>query len=232
MRWGKSKQKRITLEEWIQISKKSQFDETFSFLQYGLHYAATIDEKIDVLNYVLTVLREDLKYSLIAEVIYKEEAIDLDTRFFPDYKTLDGTWENIKEYQSETTKEIVLSEDCVIGIPWKPDRIWEKVTFMLKEPFIRDSNHQAIYFPELKVCFVLSGNHSIAVGVIYKKGVIKANECSIIPAFAHLKSDGDNWINSHTNEILEPVKDFRIAAMYEIARLIQQYEEKVNADIT
>ena len=224
MKWGKKKYKAAykTFEEWEQSYKKSQFDEIFIFIQQGLEQQKVIEEKIDLLNYLLTVLREDLKYSLIAEVIYKKRAIDLKHRFIPDFKTQDGEDLNVNRCQTGIIKDISLSDDCVIGVPWAAEQIWKKTSWMLRRPFINDSNHQAVYLPELKVCFVLSGNHSIAVGVVYRKGLIKANECSIIPAFDHLQTDGENWINSHTNEILEPVKDFRIAAMFEIAKMIHQ----------
>lgn len=214
-----AKQSNYLFKKWCQSSKIGQFNEVLEFAKRGLMLKSDDQDKIELLDYVITVLQNDLKYSLLSEVIYKKQVVDLEHRLIPSFVDEFDNVINLHNRCSKFVVDISLVEDCVISVPWDKWRIWDKTSWMLKDPFIRDSNHQGIYFPELKLCFVLSGHHSIAVGTIYKKGVIKATECSIEPAFQHLKSDGANWINIHNNKILEEVKDFRIAALFELAKM-------------
>lgn len=217
-----------------QNEQSCQFKQVMSFADFGLSDSKSIrklNARLDFLNYIIAVLREDLKYALIAQVMYTDDVIDLDKKFIPICKDIEGNDVDVQKNLSLQDRNMWLADDCVIGNPWVQQRIWSLAVDLLKAPFIQDSNQQGVYFPELNLCFVYSGNHSIAVGSIYKTGVIRVKECSIEPAFEHLKSDGISWINVHTNEIIEPVRDFRIAALFEIAKKVYYLKNDIESRI-
>lgn len=65
----------------------------------------------------------------------------------------------------------------------------------------------------------------IASGIIQKTGSIEADVYDITEIFNHVKTDGEYWLNVHTNERLKDfngykkVFDFRIAVLFELARM-------------
>lgn len=60
--------------------------------------------------------------------------------------------------------------------------------------------------------------HSILSESIYKKDITDLKD-SYIPSITPLKTDGQNWINQQTGEIIKPVLDFRIAVMFEVEKM-------------
>lgn len=80
-------------------------------------------------------------------------------------------------------------------------------------------NHKAYYFSHVNICYVYNGNHSIASGVVYKKGYITAEECDVSRLFDHVYTDGSHWYNSHNNQALDNLFDFRVGIIYEITKL-------------
>ena len=60
--------------------------------------------------------------------------------------------------------------------------------------------------------------HSILSESIYKKDITDLKD-SYIPSVTPLKTDGQNWINQRTGEIIKPVLDFRIAVMFEVEKM-------------
>ncbi|WP_050739593.1 DUF6710 family protein [Acetobacterium bakii] len=72
--------------------------------------------------------------------------------------------------------------------------------------------------------------HSILSEAIYKKDITALKD-SYIPVVTPLKTDGQNWINQQTQEIIKPVLDFRIAIIFEVEKLkieLQQELETVD----
>ena len=86
--------------------------------------------------------------------------------------------------------------------------------------FVYDkNNHFAIYYPYINLCYVTCGNHSINAGRYFRKGSIVADEYDLTSCFPHIETDGSYWFNTHTNEPLIPVDDYRFAAIFTIAKM-------------
>ncbi|WP_423055302.1 DUF6710 family protein [Zhaonella formicivorans] len=77
----------------------------------------------------------------------------------------------------------------------------------------------AYYFSYVDICYVCNGNHSVASGIVYKKGHIEAKVYDITRLFEHVYTDGLYWYNSHNNDILDDLFDFRVGVIYEVSKL-------------
>lgn len=86
-------------------------------------------------------------------------------------------------------------------------------------------HHAAFYYPYLDLCYIADGLHTSTVGVFRRKGSVTATICKIEQLFAHVRTDGKGWYNSHTVEKIEAVFDFRIAVIYETARKKYELEQ-------
>lgn len=69
-------------------------------------------------------------------------------------------------------------------------------------------------------------NHSILSESIYKKDITDLKD-SYIPLVTPLKTDGQNWINQRTGEIIKPVLDFRIAVMFEVEKMKIELQQEL-----
>ena len=83
------------------------------------------------------------------------------------------------------------------------------------------------YYKELNICQVMNGNHSIAAGIYTEKGTVLAKIVDMKPLFENLKTDGAYYYSIHNNTIIEEVQDFRIAVIFEIAKMKYKLENEL-----
>ena len=88
-------------------------------------------------------------------------------------------------------------------------------------------NHIVYYYKELNICQVMNGNHSIAAGIYTEKGTVLAKIVDMKPLFENLKTDGAYYYSIHNNTIIEKVQDFRIAVIFEIAKMKYKLENEL-----
>ena len=88
-------------------------------------------------------------------------------------------------------------------------------------------NHIVYYYKELNICQVMNGNHSIAAGIYTEKGTVLAKIVDMKPLFENLKTDGAYYYSIHNNTIIEEVQDFRIAVIFEIAKMKYKLENEL-----
>lgn len=197
-------------------------------------------ERLQLLTFLLTIVKRDIQIDLLSEIYYKEQKnITSFTRecFIPLWY-IDGNGVK-KKLEPIRKKRIDLSETVTIVIPWKRLKMRDAIINVAKKGFIYDEqNHSpAYYFTDMDLCYVLSGNHHIASGIIQKSGYIEADVYDMTQLFSHVSTEGECWFNAHTNERLaftgvfnretyEIVLDFRIAVLYELARMKYSIEQK------
>ncbi|WP_295211590.1 DUF6710 family protein [Ruminococcus sp.] len=122
------------------------------------------------------------------------------------------------DIQKRTTVDLASTKIYVW--PWNNSRTQNSIIRISKEKFVFfENNHRAIYYPDINLCYVHNGNHSINAGRYFKKGSIAADEYDLTKGFKHISTDGAYWYNSHTGEELEPTQDFRFAAVFTIAKM-------------
>ncbi|HDX9705977.1 DUF6710 family protein [Bacillus sp. SIMBA_074] len=209
-------------------SPEQRFLYTMEIIHTWLEEESESLQKNIILDYMMDVIREDLKTSVMTTIFYREEHFkDYDRRMFFPMSYYNENGEELKIYgiSNKESININLKDECVIAIPWNRKRMKKAV----KEIYIRDFvfdpyNHESTYYTPINVCHIECGNHSIAAGIGYAKGRITSKKVDISEAFPHLFSDGAYWYNVHTKRKLYPVFDFRIAILFELAKLKNNIE--------
>ncbi|GGK36958.1 hypothetical protein GCM10010965_32310 [Caldalkalibacillus thermarum] len=175
------------------------------------------EDKIALIDFVLDVLREDVKTDLLTTIMYggKHFSDVSSEHLFPSrFQNRQGVW--VKSYMENKKNIIWLKkidplDDCV----WVMPRRWQKLKDRFVSLFERNKdNCKAYFYTHINVCQI----HAVNVGTVSKKGSIIAQVCDLSRLFDHVYTDGDVWYNAHNNEKLGDVFDFRLAIMYELAR--------------
>ncbi|GGK23239.1 hypothetical protein GCM10010965_15050 [Caldalkalibacillus thermarum] len=184
----------------------------------------TQENKVILIDFVLDVLRQDLKMDLLTTILYREEHFEdtLPNYLFPShYYNEQGDCLEIYPAKGKERKiRIDLADDCVWVMPWRRQSLKDWVLNIFKTDFKYDKdNHMAYYFTHINVCQVYNGTHSVSAGIAHRKGSIEAIECDLSRMFDHVHTDGVAWYNAHDGSKLGDVFDFRLAIMYEVAKL-------------
>lgn len=197
-----------------------EFNVVISFVANIIKDVSIISDKVDLIDFAMKSIKRDLQYDLLSDLLYKypNEAVDI-KRFIPTL-VYDESNNLIECCDDEPNKAIDLSTDCVIVVPWKPESLITSIKTILKEGFQYDcNNHVGYYFECLDMCYMESGNHHISVAIQNRTGELKVKRFYTQKYFEHLRTDGTYWYNTHTNMKIDEVYDFRIAILYELAKL-------------
>lgn len=189
------------------LESNRMFNNTMEFL-IDLIKNEDKENSILILNYVLDVIKKDLEYSMITEIIYKEEHKALDIRgvgLMP-ISVYDKNNRLVDNIVTKCNKKIYINKDSIVVIPWS---------------YIKEFDHYGRYYDYIDISYVISGRHSISTGIgLNKDGYIEIKEKSnTIELFKHICSDGVNWINIHNGNIIDKLVDYRIGILFEVARL-------------
>lgn len=215
--------------DYLLIRPKEEYERFFEFVHQWLLERTKKTERLHLLQFLLDVVKRDIQVDLLSEVYYRDEGniTDITRKCFIPLKYVDSHGE-VQELESVGKRKVDLEEVVTIVIPWKRARMRDAILHIFDEGFKYDkSNHSpTIYFTEIDLCYAKSGNHHIASGIIQKSGYIEADVYHLEELFHHVYTDGEYWINTHTNERLkwtigeeERVFDFRIAILFELAKM-------------
>lgn len=79
-------------------------------------------------------------------------------------------------------------------------------------------------FESIPMVYVSNGNHHVSVAGFQKQGSVQASGLiSFRKVYDVIETDGVNWINRNTKESVRRVADYRMALLYEIARMKDQF---------
>jgi hypothetical protein len=129
--------------------------------------------------------------------------------------------------------KVRLTSDVVLPWPWNRVSMASGLanigTGKPHGPWRQDSNHYLEVWLPWRIAFVIGGNHSIAAGII-------AGERELIPRYVYdmskvfdiVSCDGKYYRFRQTGAAITKVADQRIAAVFEIGRLIQSLERVSN----
>ncbi|MCO5386999.1 MAG: hypothetical protein NHB14_15835 [Desulfosporosinus sp.] len=202
-----------------------EFDWAMSFVREALEYEKTNEDKIVILDFMLGLIREDLKTSLMTSIFYYEEPVKISLLFPSEYEDQSGKLVKVKTDKSQQ-REIDLAKDCVFVVAWHRERLRDTIKNLFHNPFeFRKENHMANYYPYLDICHAYNGLHSITSGIGHKKGIIKADVIDITPLFNHIYTDGSCWFNQHNHIKLWELWDFRIGVIFEVAKIKYRLEK-------
>lgn len=200
---------------------RTEFEYSMDFVRGTLEHEKEEQDKIIILDFMLDVIRNDLQYDVLTTILYSSECFSREINFlFPIYY-YDELGNKFNTYPNEKTyRNVDLSKDCILVIPWDRERLRNSIKNIFRNEFeYHDSNHLSYYFTHIDICHAYNGLHSISAGVGHKKGFIKAVECDISKLFNHIYTDGESWYNCHNNDKLDDVFDFRVAILYELAKI-------------
>lgn len=216
------KQKDKGINEYnIRKEMKSQFAYAIGIVKDYLTCSEySNSEKLILLDYVMDVIKIDMQSEYIVNLFYQHSVNKLNPEPFPFfYYDENGRKRELISGELQI-KTISLKDDYVITCPWNIDRIKDNILNITKNGFkYFSNNHYSYYYSELDLCIVYNGYHSIASGIYNKNGNILAKVISIKPLFQHIKTDGAYFYNVYTDERLYWIEDFRIAVLFEIAKM-------------
>lgn len=177
------------------------------------------NESVVLLNYLIDTLINDICIDQVSLPIYKGFG-----NAVPHPFPTSCTDEYNKEISCFTGRKISveLSNTPVLTSPRDPTRTRSIIIRLQKEEFeYNPLNHECYYYPEINLCYVGNGNHSINAGRYYKKGNVNASEILLSKLFPHIETDGVNWINTHLKAPIDGLKipDFRFAVVYSLAQM-------------
>lgn len=177
-------------------------------------------QSLKMLHFVESVVQEDLCSSYISAPFYGEEIANAEKILniipleYYDEK-------NIRhEIQYSELRDFYLNGHNFICAPSEVDKIANVAKIIDSESFrYDDTNHFCNYYDGINFAVIFNGNHSVAAGHVLGTGKVKAFVYNIRKMFPHIYTNGVHWYNSHTNEIISEADDFRICALYELAKL-------------
>lgn len=196
-----------------------EYSFAMDYVNFVLDLEKSLEDKINMINFFMEVIRKDIQYDLMSKFLYSEmEGIYIDAPFPLNLMSKDLD-EPDKMILIRKDKIIDLSKDTIILLPWDRFRFSNTVRSIYKNGFkYMEHNHKAFYYSDIDLCYVHSGNHSITTGIIKREGTIKAEEYDIKRLFSVLTTDGLNWYINGEKQ-LNRVFDFRIAILYELAKI-------------
>lgn len=204
---------------------------TMNLLQGWLKKEENVEDKILLIDFLMSVIREDLQTDILSTMLYTKEHSTKDLPLFmfpsPCYDQNGREFRIESDVDDDITRTIDLATDCVIVLPWVRERFREAIVEIISKGFRRDpGNHHAQYYKYMDISYAHNGRHSIGVGAGLKEGTIQAVDVDVGILFDHLHTDGEQWYNSHTNEPYNmKVFDFRFAILYELAKMKYRLQE-------
>ena len=184
---------------------------------YIKELSAEDNEKM--LDYLLDTVTRDLCTSMLAKPLYQGYSNSLFVSFPTHYYDKNG----IKRSIEDEEVAVELNQAHIYLSPWNNERTKNNLLNLFDKEFHYDElNHVAFYFPDINLCHIANGNHSINAGRYLKKGTILATQCDIKKLFPHVCTDGYKWYNTHSGEPFGWVGDFRLSAIYLIAKTKHQ----------
>lgn len=121
---------------------------------------------------------------------------------------------------------VYLAKDIVLPCPWHRDRVVSALARIGSGktfgPWEQDfANHHLTLWLPWRIAFVNGGNHSITAGIIAGEGSLLPEEVyDMSHIFQKVRCDGSHYWDIENHTKLGVVDDPRIAAVFEIGRLI------------
>lgn len=228
----------FSLENEINVkdTSKEKFDQIMDF-------AISLEEKnprglLDLIRILLRPLQSELLISSVeAEEHKSHKGVSSHKFFMPNCKNLNlqYTWDKQK-YNNEDFL-IHLNRDPILPCPWKRRDYISTISHigtnkLLNKPLLSNyggewkqdtSNHFVSIWLPWGIAFVNGGNHSISVGIINGEGTLMPTDVYDMNFLLEkVRCDGKNYILIETNEVLDSVNDIRIAAVFEIGRILHR----------
>ncbi len=178
------------------------------------------DEKRMLLSYLIDTILDDV----CAEMVYQPLISNTSPQNFIIFPETYDEAGSRKSMLSGETVDVDLSVSKVLTCPWNNTRTPRNLLNINGNDFeFMQDNHRSVYYTDIELCQVYNGFHSINAGRYLKKGTIKSDVFRFELLYLHYVTDGLYWYNVHNGEKHSKVFDFRLAAVYSLARMRAGY---------
>lgn len=197
---------------------KSNYENICSMIENSI-INLSFAEQLIVLHYFMETLTIDFCSCIIAKPLYQIIYPNFNS-FFPNvFYDENGNFHKVKSQK----RTISLKDTHIYLNAWNNERTVSNLIHIEKNNFIYDKlNHYGYYYPEINLCQITNGNHSINAGRYLKKGNITVDEYKLCDIFPYITTDGYEWLCTKYNASLGEVNDFRIAALYYISKKLYE----------
>lgn len=193
--------------------------------------SASEEDKLAYLDFMIDVCRREIQATAVLDIMHEKYSdagrSDLIAFDFPE-ECVDSEG-NKHTIKTDEVREVDFAKDFVICKVQETGKLQKALSTIRRFGFQYEENHNnyfAYYYPEIDVCYVYNGNHHAEAARYYKSGYMQAKVRRLTPLFPHVKTDGSCWFNVHTGEKMEKIQDFRVAVLYELARMKAERTQK------
>lgn len=171
--------------------------------------------RIELLDFLIEAVKEDLGSSAAAEVIYTP--LGKKTR---DWRQALYFARRAGAACAETVR-ISSAGNKVIISPYDQDKVFFAIRSILDYGFRADyGTYDGAFYPELKLIAVSNGlHHAWVAAQLRQEGEYKVDVYKLEDMFPTIYTDGEFWYNRERPDLKEPVLDVRMAILYELARM-------------
>lgn len=181
--------------------------------------------RMELLDFIIEAVKADLQSSVGTELIYAgSRAPRIHSDELAPFSGIYCTG----------TQEISSTGLTVIACPWKDCRLRGAVHDILESGFRSDiGRRNGTYYPELKMIAVENGlHHSFVASRLGQNGTFRVDVYPLRGIFPYVRTDGKRWYDENNPNRSPEVMDVRMAILYELARMKQQFLEESPSSCT
>ncbi|MFM0549657.1 hypothetical protein P0D69_01635 [Paraburkholderia sediminicola] len=216
------------LRRHLRLSKRKS---SITHFQNVMEMARDIAEKnpaalYDLVKVLLRPVQSAALVGVIENAAHEAPGNIHPSTFFFDDRRIQSIVYGIGKHLPAEDFMVRLATDVVLPWPWNRQRISSALAFIGKGKRAGEwkqdfGNHQLILWLPWGITFVGGGNHSLAVGIVAGEGELipgEVHDMSDLLSLVHC--DGQHFRETATNQIIATVRDQRVAAVFEIGRLM------------
>ncbi len=119
-----------------------------------------------------------------------------------------------------------LSGINVVSDTYACDKLVGAIHHIKTAGFRQINNYTGTYYPEINLAVIENGRHHLSVAMVHDTGSAQLQICSLRKAFGYVTTDGAFWYTEGGQR--QPVLDYRLAVLFELARLRESLILSVN----
>ena len=151
--------------------------------------------------------------------------------WFDEFTKLNATGECVDDLKIKvkSLRKLNLVSDLILPWPWKIESVVSTISDIGSDRIAGEwtqhsPNHRVEYWLPFGIGWVHGGNHSIMNGIVRGEGHINTDLVyDLSPVFSQVSFNGDAFVRTSDNSIIQVAKEFEFAAIFEIGRLMHHH---------
>lgn len=173
-------------------------------------------EKLRIIDYAMYVVKMEYVMYTKTRILYEAFPNPIQLLFPGEYYSVEGALRRLGSHACTCEMEITDDTAVCAGDYYS---LADKISSIRRNGFIRTSNHMAYYYTDIDLLTVYNGNHSVSAGQFFKQGSVETKIFDVSLLFDVVDTDGVFWFDASTGKKLCRVADYRIAILYECAKM-------------